>query len=102
MSRWVRTWTWFDQVPSLTWGRGGDVTCVAIAHTLHGTAIGLPIRPGVVPGGSTDRHIFHTWSLWVTVGDGPWPLSHALQLLQHGIDRMMSHDGPTCISGPRT
>ena len=25
----------------------------------------LPIRPGVVDWGSIDRHMWHTWSVWV-------------------------------------
>ena len=34
---------------------------------LHGTAIGLPIRPGVVDWGSIDRHIIYGRSVWVMV-----------------------------------
>ena len=31
-----------------------------IPDATHGTAIGLPIRPGVVPGASMGRHIFQS------------------------------------------
>ena len=34
-------------------------------NATNGTAIGLPIRPGVVPGGSMAYIAFHTWSVWV-------------------------------------
>ena len=44
-------------------------------QTLHLTAIGLPIRPGVVPGGS----MAVPWSVWV--------LSHG-----PGMDGLMKHD----------
>ena len=36
------------------------------SQTLHGTAIGLPIRPGVLPGGSIDRQ---TWQSHGASGD---------------------------------
>ena len=32
-----------------------------LVYELHGTATGLPIRPGVVRG----VNVFHTWSVWV-------------------------------------